>query len=134
MYSRNKEPWATPQPRSYWSTCHSTCETVEPTCNQIRNKIIQMRQDIEHNPYKYPSYTPGGVQASASQPPDPHRKTSLICTLQVGWCLSLHPLGGAEHKTTSFPIHAGGVYTTCVHFFFSLSNLLESQVRNSNIS
>ena len=35
-------------------------------------KIVQMRRGIEHNPYKYLSNTPGGVQASASQPPDPH--------------------------------------------------------------
>jgi len=35
-------------------------------------KIIQMRQDIEHNPHKSLSNDPGGVQASAFQPPDPH--------------------------------------------------------------
>jgi len=35
-------------------------------------KIIQMRRDIECNPHKYQSSTPGGVQASASQAPDPH--------------------------------------------------------------
>ena len=33
-------------------------------------KIIQMRRDIEHNPHEYLSNSPGGVQASASQPPD----------------------------------------------------------------
>jgi len=32
--------------------------------------------------------------------------------------VSLHPLGGAEHKVTSFLIHAGSVYTTCVLFLF----------------
>ena len=31
-----------------------------------------MRRDIEHDPHKYLSNTPGGMQASASQPPDPH--------------------------------------------------------------
>jgi len=35
-------------------------------------KIINLRQDIEHNPYKYLSNTPGGVQVFASQLPDPH--------------------------------------------------------------
>jgi len=60
-----------------------------------------MRRDIEHNPHKYLGNNPGGVQASASQPPDPHWKASLIFILQVGYCVSLHPLGGAEHNTTS---------------------------------
>jgi hypothetical protein len=41
-------------------------------------KIRQMRPDIENNPHKYPSNTPGGVQASASQPPDPHWKALHI--------------------------------------------------------
>jgi hypothetical protein len=31
-----------------------------------------MRQDIEYDPHKYMSNTLGGVQACASQPPDPH--------------------------------------------------------------
>jgi hypothetical protein len=59
-------------------------------------------QDIEYNPHIYSSGTPGGVQASASQSPDPHWKTSLIFILQVGCCVSLHPLDGAEHNS----IHA----------------------------
>jgi len=33
---------------------------------------MQMRRDIEYNPHKYMSNASGGVQASASQPPDPH--------------------------------------------------------------
>jgi len=37
-------------------------------------KIIQMRQDIEYNPHTYLSNTPGGEQASTSQPPVPYRK------------------------------------------------------------
>jgi hypothetical protein len=70
-----------------------------------QQKTIQVRQDIEHNPYKYLSNTCGGVQASASQPPDPHWRTSLISliNLQVGGCASLHLLSGADHNTTSFP-------------------------------
>jgi len=34
--------------------------------HQIRNKNIQIRRDIKHNPHKfeYLSNTPGGVQAS----------------------------------------------------------------------
>ena len=51
---------------------------VKPTCNQIRNTNHTDDASIEHNPHKYLSNTPGGVQASASQPPDPHCKTSLI--------------------------------------------------------
>ena len=61
-----------------------------------------MRQDIKHIPHKYLSSTPGDLQAFASQPPDPHWKASLIFILRVRCCV-LHPLGGAEHKTTSFP-------------------------------
>jgi hypothetical protein len=34
----------------------------------------------------------------------------------VGFCVSLHPLSVAEHKTISFPTHAGSVYTICVLF------------------
>ena len=63
---------------------------------------IQIRRHIERNPQKLLSNTPGGVQASASQPPNPH------------W----NALGGAEQKTTSFPIYAGGLYIICVPFLF----------------
>jgi len=64
-----------------------------------------MRRDIEHkNPYKYLSNTPDGVQASASQPPDPTEKLLLIQFSRCGvLCLCIHWVGGAEHKTTSFP-------------------------------
>jgi len=44
----------------------------------------------------------------------------LFFILHVGCCVSLHPLGGAEHtKKHPFLIHAGRVYATCVLFFFS---------------
>ena len=62
------------------------------------SKIIQVRRDIAHNPKHYLSNTPGGVQASASQPPDPHCKASSIFIPQVGCCVSLYPLGVAEHN------------------------------------
>jgi len=38
-----------------------------------------------------------------TSPPDPHRKASIILNIQVECCVSLHSLGGAENKTTSFP-------------------------------
>jgi hypothetical protein len=81
-------------------------------------KILQMRRGIERNPHKYQSNTPGGVQASASQPFDPHRKASLIFILE--WdVVSLHPLGGAEeHKTTSFSLSMPVVCTLSASFFF----------------
>jgi len=84
---------------------HATAPMKRLSLHAIRSAttIIQIRQGVEYNPHKYLSNTSGGVQASASQPPDPHWKSSLTCTLQVGCCVSLHPLGGAEHKTTSFP-------------------------------
>jgi len=71
---------------------------------KFATKIIQMRRDIELNLPKYLSNTPGGVQASASQPPDPQWKPFLSIILQVGYCVSLHPLGGAENKTISMLI------------------------------
>jgi hypothetical protein len=41
-----------------------------------------MGRDIEYNPHKYLSNTPGSVQASASQePPDPHLKVSPLVLL-----------------------------------------------------
>ena len=80
----------------FWPTLHM--------CYQLRNtKIIRMRRDIEHNPHKCLSNNPGGVQASASQPSNPTWKVFLNFVFQVGCCVSLHPLGGAQHKTTSFP-------------------------------
>jgi len=73
-----------------------------------QSKIIQMRRDIEHNPHKYLSNTPGGVQAPWSTTNEtnhliPTEKPLLI--LFSRWdVVSLHPLGAAEHKTTSIPI------------------------------
>jgi len=48
---------------------HSLMKKLSQHAIRPATKIIQMRRDIEH---KYPSYTPGGVQASASQPLNPH--------------------------------------------------------------
>ena len=73
LQQTHKEP--TPQPRSYWST-HSTHENIKPTCNQIRNKIIQTGRDVKPNPPECLSNTSVGVQASASQPPCPPLKNS----------------------------------------------------------
>jgi hypothetical protein len=49
------------------------------TCFRSTTKTILTRRNVEHNPPKYLSNTirAGGVQASASQPPDPHWKPSL---------------------------------------------------------
>jgi hypothetical protein len=77
---------------------------LKTTCNQITTNIIQMRRDIEHNPHKYLSNasmgvqaSASGMQASASQPPNPYRAKGLSSfVLQVagmlrvpasiGWC------------------------------------------------
>ena len=82
---------------------HSIHEKNKATCNQIRNKNHTGETKHGTQPPKYPSNIPGGVQASAYQPLDPHCKASLVFILQVGCCVSLHPLGGAEHITTCFP-------------------------------
>jgi len=53
---------------------HATALLKKFSLHAIRSatKIMQIRRDIDYNPHKYLSNTPGGVQASASQPPDPH--------------------------------------------------------------
>jgi len=43
-----------------------------------------------------------------------------ISVIEEGCCGSLHPLGGAGHKATSFLTHASSVYTICVLFLSSL--------------
>jgi hypothetical protein len=104
---------------------HATPLMTKISLHAIRlaTKIIQMRRGIKHNPCKYLSNTPGGVQAPASQPPDPHWRTSLICTLQVGCCVSLHPLGSAETKQHTVLFHAGNVSAICVLFHFLFHTL-----------
>jgi hypothetical protein len=52
----------------------------------------------EHNPQKYLSNTSGGMQAPASQPPDPHWTGSLIFILQVRCSASMDV---AENKTST---------------------------------
>jgi hypothetical protein len=44
-----------------------------------------------------------------------------LSVLQMGWCVSLHLLGGAEHKTTTFP----NPCQECLHYLFSYSFSLE---------
>jgi hypothetical protein len=68
----HKEP--TPQSQSYWSTCLNARKKYNLQAIKSETSIVYqlMRRDIEHNPYKYLSNTFGGVQASASQPPDPY--------------------------------------------------------------
>jgi len=52
---------------------------LEPTQLYQGCNITQMRRDIGHNPHNYLSNTSGGMQTSASQPPD----CSPIPTLKV---------------------------------------------------
>jgi len=96
---------------------HATALMKYLSLHAVRSatKITRMRRDIDHNPHKYLSNTPGGVQASASQPPDPHCSYFI---LQVTCCVSLHPLGGAELKTTSFPSFMLVVFALSAFFFF----------------
>ena len=82
-------------------------------------EILKMRRDTEHTPQKHLSNTFWSA-GFASQPPDPHWKASPNFILKVGCFVSLHPLGVAGHKTTSFPTltHAVSVYAICVLFPF----------------
>jgi len=62
----------------------------------------------------------GGVQAFASQPPDPYWKTSYFYSPGAGWdvvCLCTHWVV-QNTKQCPFLIHAGSVYTICVFFSF----------------
>jgi hypothetical protein len=100
------------------TSLHATALMKTLSLHAIRSasKIIQMRRDIENNPHKHMSNTPGGVQASASQPLIPHWKAPLI--LFSRWdVVSLHPLGGAEHKSTSF----SNPCRSCLHYLHSFS-------------
>ena len=100
----------------------SRSESVELDINKcygLRSSAFWTTSSIySHN---YLSNTTGGVQASASQPPDPHWKPFLIVILQVERCVSLHPLGGAEHITTSFLNPCRGSVYIFFFLFFSLS-------------
>ena len=49
--------------------------------SDLQQKIIQMRRDIEHNTKKHLSNNPGGVQAFASQPSDPHWNAGIAAAL-----------------------------------------------------
>ena len=81
------------------------------------------RYQADPNPWTPKSLAwPRTTRLSGQLPSPTEKPLLLICILQVGCCMSLHPLGGAEHKTTSFPFHAGNVYTICVlvlFFFFT---------------
>jgi len=82
------------------------------------------RQDIEHNSLNFLSNTPGGVQGSASQPPDPHWETYLISFSR--WnvvCLCIHWVV-QNTKQHPFLTHAGSVYTLFFPFLFLSSYTL----------
>jgi len=80
-----------------------------------------MRRDVIYNTHKYLSNTPGGVQASASQPPG-STEMLLLIILHVECCLCIHWVV-QNTKQHPFPIHHGcmshaGVHTICVPFSF----------------
>ena len=72
-----------------------------------------MRREIQYNPHKYLSRTPGGVQDSASQPLDPTENISYII-LQVGCCVSAS-IGWCRTQNN---IHADGPWF-CQSLVFS---------------
>ena len=77
-------------------------------------KIIPMRWNIEHNPYKYLSNTPGGVQASVPNHLTPIKK--LLLLLLSRWdvvCLCIHWMV-QNTKQHPFLIHAGSVCNICI--------------------
>jgi len=114
----HKEP--TPQPRSYWS--HSTHEKWSLHAIRIATKTIQMRQTLNTTLTNiWASNTPGGVQTSASQPPDPHWKAFPNLILQVGFCVSALHWAVQNTKQHLFLIHAiAKVFTLSAFIYFFL--------------
>ena len=84
---------------------------------------MQMRQGIERNPHKYLSNTPGGVQASASQPPDPHKKTRLFFSRWDVVCFCIH---WVVQNTNQHPllVHIDSVYTIWLRSYSFLFSFL----------
>ena len=107
-------------------------------------KIALMRRDFNHNPQKYLSNTPGGVHASAFQPPDPHWKAFLflfsswdVVNLFTHWVVQNTKrtlfktqtegnLSPSDNDSNNILIHAGSVHTICA-FFFSFLLLRRKQ-------
>jgi len=69
-----------------------------------------MRRDIEQNPRKYLSNTPGGVQASTSHYLIPTKKLLFFFSTWDVVCLCIH---WVVQNTKQHPslLHAGSVYT-----------------------
>jgi len=88
------------------------------SCTWLCSQQKSHRWD-ERNPHKYLSNTPGGVQASASQPPDPHWKLLLLyspggvlcVSASVGWCRTQNNILSNSMQ----------VVFTLPAFFFSIS-------------
>ena len=102
----------------------SACWNSRPLIEKIvfATNIIRKRRDIEHDPHKYLSNVSGGVQASASQTPDPDpllkRSLSYVYSPCGMLCFCIH---WVLQNTKQYPflIHAGSFYyTICVLFSF----------------
>jgi hypothetical protein len=89
----------------------------------IRNKIMQMRRYIKHNPQKYLSNTPGVCRLL---PPNHLIRTeNLFLFLFSRWdvvCLCIHWVAVQNIKQHPFLVHVDGVYT-----IFSLFSFLFKQ-------
>jgi len=60
-----------------------------------------------------------------SQPPNPRSSSKpTLNIIQVGCCVALHPLDGAGHKATQFPIPCWCIPQAAIHFSF-ISELVE---------
>jgi len=79
---------------------------IKPTCNQVRNqnqsatKIIQVGETLNTIPTDFWAIL---LVVCRLLPPNHLIPTEKILLFYC--CVSLHPLGGAEHKTASFLIH-----------------------------
>jgi hypothetical protein len=98
----------TPQPQSYWATCHNINE---------RTRHWTQPPKI----FKQYSWWWAGFCLPTSHL-IPSKKLLLIKFFRWN-AVSLHPLGGANTKQHPFLIHAGSVYAICDLFlFFAITN------------
>jgi len=83
---------ATPKPRDYWSTCHSTHDKIKPACSQLRNRNHTC--EARHR----------------TQPPQRSEQYSWWC---AGFCL---PTTWSPLKSFLFLFSSWDVVCPCIHW------------------
>ena len=96
---------------------HATALIKNISLHAIRSttKIIQMRRDIEHNPPKYPSNTPGGYGFCIPATSVPLKSLSYFI-FQVGCCVSAST-GRCGTQSNTLSLSTPVVFTLSAFFF-----------------